>query len=105
MPRSRKSAIESDPARLLRPPPGKIALDRCFILGLAALFVGIVEAQDEAAAVAAHVEPVEEGCADIADMQQARGTRRESDDGASDYVARHGCDLWLRRIGGSSALR
>src|ERR671911_262137 len=44
-------------ARPIQAEPGKIALDRGFVLGLAALPVGVVEAQDEGAAMPLGEQP------------------------------------------------
>ncbi len=55
----------------------------------AALLVGVLDAQDERAALVARIEPVEERGAGAADVQVARGARREAD--ADVRRIRHGC--------------
>lgn len=53
-------------ARPIEAKPGKVALDRGFVLGLVALPVGVVEAQDEGAAVPSGEQPIEQRRAHVA---------------------------------------
>ena len=85
--------------------PLQVVLDGCLELGLAAQPVGIVEPQDERAAMAPREQPVEQGRPDIADMQEAGRAGREADNRRDFGAAVMGGDLWRRPVGGSSALR
>ncbi len=58
--------------------PAEAAQDRLQRLVDVALPVGVVDPQDEAAAVAAGVEPVEQRRAHAADVQETGGARREA---------------------------
>ena len=89
-------------ARPIEAQPGKVALDRRFVLGLAALPVGVVEAQDEGAAVPLGEQPIEQRRAHVAHVQEPGRARRKTDDGI--WHAMRG-DLWRRGVGGSSGLR
>ena len=60
--------------------PGEIGADRLGMLLAAALAVGIVEPQDEAAAMLPRPQPVVQRRADIADMEPAGRRRGEAGD-------------------------
>ena len=58
--------------------PAEAVEDRLQRLGAVALGVGVVDAQDELAAVPAREQPVEQGGADAADVQVAGRARGEA---------------------------
>ena len=68
-------------ARPIEPEPGKVALDRVLVLGPAALPVGIVEAQNESAAVPFGEQPVEQRRAHVSHVQKPGRAGRKSDNG------------------------
>jgi len=64
------------------PEPGEVGLDRIGIFGARTLAVGIVEAQDEAAALTRCEEPVQQSRARIADMDASGRRWRKADNWA-----------------------
>ena len=69
--------------------PGQVVLDALFELGRGAGQVGVVDAQDEGAALPLGEHPVDQGGADIADVQFARRRRGEADlDGHEETLRR-----------------
>jgi hypothetical protein len=68
-------------ARPVEAQPGEVALDRGFILGLAALPVGVVEAQDEGAAMPLGEQPIEQRRAPVPHVQKPGRAGRETDNG------------------------
>ena len=68
-------------ARPIEAEPGKVALDRGFVLGLAALPVGVVEAQDEGAAVPLGEQPIEQRRAHVPHVQEPGRAGRKADNG------------------------
>jgi hypothetical protein len=63
--------------------PRHIFQDRGFIFRLAALGIGVIDAQEEFAVMLLREQPVEHGRARIADMEQPGGGWGETDDGHS----------------------
>ena len=91
---ARRLAIELEPlglpVRRVRPAdvralvpveaePAQVVENRCLGLARRSLGVGVLDAQDERAAVAAREQPVEQRRARVADVQLAGRTRREPD--------------------------
>ena len=79
-------AIQAGRLALLAVPvetePCQVGADRIDIVFAAALRVGVIDPQDETAAILPREHPVVERGADIADMQQAGRRRGEASDGA-----------------------
>jgi hypothetical protein len=69
-------------ARPVEAEPLQVAFDCGLVLGLAARPIGVVEAQDEGAAMALGEQPVEQRRAHVSDMQQPGGAGRKTDDGS-----------------------
>ncbi len=63
---------------VIEPQPLHALEDRVDGLGRGALAVGVLDAQDERAAMASCVQPAEQGRADAADVQHAGGTGGEA---------------------------
>jgi hypothetical protein len=66
--------------------PREIFEDRRFIFRLAALGIGVVDAQEELAVMLLREQPVEHGRARIADVQQSCRRRSEADDGHGSII-------------------
>ena len=81
--------VEVEPLRLAHDPVGleaepvEIVADRVVELGRRALAVGVVDAEDERAAVLPREQEIVERGADIADVQPAGRRRREAGDDGS----------------------
>src|SRR5262249_57480371 len=61
--------------------PKQVGFGGPLVVGRAARAVGVVEPQDERAAMPLGEQPVEQRRAHVADMQKPGGARRETDDG------------------------
>ena len=59
--------------------PGQIVLDPLFKLGRGARQIGVVDPQDELAALPLGEQPVDQGSAHVPDVQLAGGRRSEAD--------------------------
>jgi hypothetical protein len=68
-------------ARPIETQPGEVALDRGLVVRLAALQVGVVEAQDEGPAVAPRIESIEQRRAHVPHVQKPDRAGRETDNG------------------------
>ena len=81
-----RGVVEGHPFRLspdeigLDAEPGEVLLDRSGVFGLRAFEVGVVEAEDERAAVAAGEQPVQQGRAGVSDVDAPGRRGGEADD-------------------------